>query len=174
MISIDTKPIGGITAKELDVNMFPRVIRNGLIALSLASAGLGFAAPQPAAALSTIAPPANYYCDAALIRISPPRAWASANQPEPVAWVNVVQRWNGSAWVEYGPRYFNFGSFNVFGQNVTSWSVMATTRGGMYVNSRLNIPVQHQGYYRVYAFVGNSTLAHNGWIGGDYNYCWMP
>jgi hypothetical protein len=157
-----------------------RSFRSRSIAVTVAALVLSIVAlvagpVMSASALTQITLPANYSCGNAQISVSPPKAWANPGRTEQVTWINQVERYNAStgAWYVYA-TYINYGSFNQFGSNVTSWSMGNTNRGGMYINSRLNLPVYHQGYYRVAAMVGNQTMSSLDYVGGISYYCWMP
>ena len=133
--------------------------------------------PAPAEAARSITPPQWFACGtyhAGMISIGPPRVWASLNRPEQVVWLTSIQRWNGSVWVNYSQFIF-WSSFNYYGQSLTSWSVMNTTTGGRYTNSRLNLPVRHTGYYRVAAAI-NGNQGGQKWTGylRGGAHCYMP
>ena len=102
----------------------------------------------------------------------PPRIWSSYNRPEQVAWIIGIERWSSvrKEWYSYGPSFTTWSSFNWYGQGLTSWS------GGRFVNSKLNLPVSHVGYYRVGAAVqGNQGgVKWGGYIGGERAHCYMP
>jgi hypothetical protein len=135
--------------------------------------------PAPSAeAARSITPPQWFSCGtyhAGMISIGPPRVWASLNRPEQVVWATSIQRWNGSVWVTYGQPYIFWSSFNYYGLSLTSWSVWNTTTGGRYVNSRLNLPVRHTGYYRVAAAINGNQGGQKwtGWLRGGAS-CYMP
>ena len=102
----------------------------------------------PAVAARSITPPQWFACGtyyAGRISIGPPRVWSSYRRPEQVVWVTQIQRWNGSRWYNYGKQYTTWSTFNYYGQSLTSWS----GNPNRYVNSKLNLPVTHRGYYRV-------------------------
>lgn len=133
--------------------------------------------PAPAEAARSITPPQWFTCGTyhpGQISIGPPRVWASANKPEQVVWATSIQRWNGSAWVNYSTFVF-WSTFDYYGHSITSWSVWNTTTGGRYVNSRLNLPVRHTGYYRVAAAINSSGGGQKwtGWLRGGAH-CYMP
>ena len=52
------------------------------------------------------------------------------------AWVNQLQRWNGTTrqWYNYS-RFTTWSSFNYYGQSVTSWAGQSVTSGGRFQNS---------------------------------------
>jgi len=135
--------------------------------------------PAPAAeAARSITPPQWFACGtyhARTISIGPPRIWSSYNRPEQVLWLTSIQRWNGSRWIPYGQPFIFWSSFNYYGQSMTSWSVMSTSRGGRYVNSRLNLSVGHAGYYRVGAAI-NGNQGGEKWTGFLRRgaHCYMP
>ncbi len=150
-----------------------RFIAPGMVAFGLAVGSLATTGAQDAAALTQVQPPSGFFCENGNLRVAPARAWATRGT-ETVVWVNQVQRWNGSAWAVYA-TFNNYAAFDTFGRNQSGWSMFANTRGGTFVNSRLSLPVQHQGYYRILTVVGNNTLTSvEGYIGGGSNYCWMP
>jgi hypothetical protein len=162
------------------VRSLPR--RGGLgrirgLGLALAFAIAAVAATSGSAAAYSVSGPSGYSCQNAKISVSPPRYWAT-DATETVVWANLVQRWDSRAgtWYNYA-TYYNWASFNKFGQSVTSWSAMTTTTGGMYHNSTLNLPVSYQGYYRVFAVVFTAVDGIARWsnfVGGAGAYCWMP
>ena len=122
-----------------------------------------------AAALTEITPPASYSCGGARISISPPRARANSGRTEQVAWINQVERYNPATnqWYVYS-TFTSYASFTQFNSTVTGRS------GQYYTNNRMNLPVYHQGFYRVGAVIGNNTMQYSGYIGGINNYCYMP
>ena len=150
-----------------------RTIRR-LVAIA-AAAGVAMSAsfaigPAPASAVTTYSAPSNFICGNARVAISPPRAWANRGRTETVVWGTQLERWNGSRWYTYS-KHFTFGRFNHFGQNLTSWSAMATSNGGRYINSRYHVPVYHKGYYRVGAVLAGPGLQYAGYVGGEGTYC---
>ena len=112
----------------------------------------------PAQAARQITPPQWFACDKypATISIGPPRIWSSYNRPEHVVWMTQLQRWDGSRWYAYGRPYTTHSTFNYYGQSITSWASEATSTGGRYVNSSLNLRVGHVGYYRVAVSIGGT------------------
>jgi hypothetical protein len=145
-------------------------------ALIAAAACLALLPATSAEAARSITPPQWFACGTyhvGMISIGPPRIWASGNKPEQVVWATSIQRWNGSAWVNYS-QYTFWSTFNYYGQSLTSWSVLNTTTGGRYVNSRLNLPVRHTGYYRVAAAINSSQGGQKwtGWLRGGAH-CYM-
>lgn len=133
-----------------------------MVALSL---GLGATA---ASAAASVQGPAGFSCDkyTGKVSISPPRVWASS-RTEQVAWVIAIERWDGQRWYAYS-KFTTYSSFNIYGQSVTTWS------GGNYVNSTLNLPVYHSGYYRVASAVGGNQggATWSGYVAGG-NYCYV-
>jgi hypothetical protein len=139
-----------------------------LLATALLTALVLMVVPAaPASAARSISPPYGPYCGiyARRVSVGPPRVWASY-RTEQVSWTSVIQRWDSynRRWYDYA-TYTNWSSFNYYGQSVTSWS------GGNYVNSRMNYPVYHRGYYRVKSDVrGNQGgVSWTGWVGGGTN-----
>ena len=121
----------------------------------------------PAQAARQITPPQWFACGTyypATISIGPPRIWSSYNRPEHVVWMTQIQRWNGTRWYPYGKPYVTHSTFNYYGQSVTSWAAEATSTGGRYVNSSLNLRVDHVGYYRVAVSIGGVDGGPK-WIG---------
>jgi len=110
----------------------------------------------PAEAARQITPPQWFACGKypANISIGPPRIWSSYNRPEHVVWMTQIQRWNGPRWYLYGKPYTTHSTFNYYGQSVTSWGSEATSTGGRYANSSLNLRVEHIGYYRLAVSIG--------------------
>ena len=133
-----------------------RALRGWLLAAAVGFSMAVCAAPAEAA--RQITPPAWFSCGEywnRTISIGPARVWASYRS-EQVGWGIQLERWDGRRWYNYGARWEFFSTFNYFGQSATSWSTLATSRGGRYVNSKLNLPVGHSGYYRIItAIVGN-------------------
>lgn len=153
------------------------VRRIAVAAVSIASAAtLVTGTATPAAAARSIAPPSGYTCGGGIIAVAPPRVWAS-NRTEQVAWLNAVQRWDDrrQVWYTYA-TYVHYASFTTLGQSPTSWSMGNTNRGGRYINSRMNLTVSHQGYYRVAAAINGSQggVTSTGFVAGPDAYCWMP
>jgi hypothetical protein len=145
---------------------------SGVGALALAATFFSLVA-APADAARQITPPPNYFCGDYIpgtISIIPPRIWSSYNRPEQVAWVIGIERWNNvrREWYTYGASYTAWSSFNWYGQSLTSW-------GRRFVNSKLNLPVSHAGYYRVGAAIqGNQGgVKWGGYIAGASAYCYM-
>ncbi len=144
-------------------------------ALVIAAASLALVA-APADAARQITPPGNYFCGdyySRTISIIPPRIWSSYNRPEQVVWVSQIERWNSvrREWYDYGNRFFTWSSFNWYGQSLTSWS----GKPNRFHNSKLNLPVDHPGYYRVAAAIdGNQGgVKWGGYIAGQSAYCYM-
>jgi hypothetical protein len=120
-----------------------------------------------------ITPPPNYFCGdyySRTISIIPPRVWSSYNRPEQVAWVTQIERWNyvRREWYNYGAQFRTWSTFNWYGQSLTSW-------GHRFVNSKLNLPVSHPGYYRVGVSIGGTQggVRWTGYIGGPNARCYM-
>src|SRR3954470_7242566 len=107
------------------------------------AAALFLLVSAPAQAARQITPPQWFACDKypATISIGPPRIWSSYNRPEQVVWGIQIQRWNGTSWYPYGKQYHVWSACNYYGQSVTSWASAASSTGGRYVNSSLNLPV---------------------------------
>jgi hypothetical protein len=127
----------------------------------------------PADAARQITPPPNYFCGdyySRTISIIPPRVWSSYNRPEQVAWVTQIERWNyvRREWYNYGAQFRTWSTFNWYGQSLTSW-------GHRFVNSKLNLPVSHPGYYRVGVSIGGTQggVRWTGYIGGPNARCYM-
>ena len=138
----------------------------GMLALLASSA-------SPASAASRIQQSTNYTCGNALIAVNPPRVWTPHGQPERAIWLIQIDRWNGSSWYRYS-QFSYIATFNYYGQSPTSWSMHANTRGGRYINSRMQIPVGHRGYYRVASAVAAPRLSSAVYVGGENNNCFMP
>lgn len=146
---------------------------SGLGALALVATVFSLAA-APADAARQINPPSNYFCGnyyTRTISIVPPRIWSSYNRPEQVLWVIGIERWNyvRQEWYAYGAQFKTWSSFNWYGQSLTSWS------GGRFVNSKLNLPVSHAGYYRVGVAIGGNQggVKWAGYIAGENARCYM-
>jgi len=137
-------------------------------ALTIGVSGFGLLGTSPAEAAARIDGPAGFSCDSRLVRVSPPRVWASYGT-EQVLWKSVIERWDSynKRWYQYAV-YDSWSSFNYFGQSVTSWS------GGRYVNSRMNLPVYHPGYYRVGAIVAGNQggVTYSNYVAGG-GWCYM-
>jgi hypothetical protein len=146
----------------------------GVAALTVAGATMFVA--SPASAAQYVGHPPRMFCDSSTARVAvaPPVVRANPGAPEAVLWVNQVQRYNGSTWVNEGPAYYHYSLFNSYGQSVTSWSVFGTSTGGWYANNFLRLPVRYQGWHRVYSIVAaaNGGVAQ-GHVGGANSYCWM-
>ena len=126
----------------------------------------------PAQAARQITPPPNYFCGdyfPGRISIIPPRIWSSYHRPEQVAWIIGIERWNSvrREWYRYN-TFTVWSSFNWYGQGLTSW-------GYRFVNSKLNLPVNHVGWYRLGAAIqGNQGgVKWGGYIGGERARCYM-
>ena len=148
----------------------PHLARGGMLAVALLviSGALLASSAAPASAARSIAQSPGFYCENALVKVSPPRVWASGAQPEQVLWRIGIQRWDAGQqrWFSYKTTD-HYSTFNYYGQSLTSWS------GGQFVNSRLNVPVYHQGFYRVASTVaapGGSSAVLVG--GGQYCQVW--
>jgi hypothetical protein len=152
------------------------VRRFARLAAVLAVLGALFAASAGQASAATyLEQPSTFSCGNAIVYVPPVRVWANQRRPEAVAWTIALQRWNGSAWVNYAQSTY-WATFNSFGQNVTApqgWTLYGSPTGGRYINSRINEPVRHQGYYRVLSVVAAQGLSSTVYIGGG-SYCWMP
>jgi hypothetical protein len=76
--------------------------------------------------------------------------WASRGT-EAVVWVIGIERWNSSTgrWYAYA-NFQRTAYFNIYGQNVSGWS------GYNFVNSTMNLPVSHVGYYRMASAIGGA------------------
>ena len=138
----------------------------------LFAVGLFVLMSAPAEAARQITPPQWFTCNTypATISIGPPRIWSSYNRPEHVVWAVLLQRWNGTRWYAY-KQYYTHSTFNYYGQSITSWASDATSTGGRYVNSSLNLRVDHVGYYRVGVSIGgvDSELKWTGFVSGGAN-----
>ena len=138
-----------------------RLASFGVAAIALMAV---FAAPASAA--RSYQQPQGFHCENALVKVSPPRVWASGNVPEQVLWTLRVDWYNGSQWVHHRTTH-SWSTFNYYGQSLTSWS------GGRFVNSRYNVPVSYRGYYRVSSHLSAPGVNSAVWVAGG-NYCWMP
>lgn len=124
-----------------------------------------------ASALYNLQAPASLTCGNRMLMVSPPRAWSSYSTPEQVLWANIVERYNPTTGQWYVYNIFqHFSSFNNRGSSPTSWSMYNNTKGGMYINSRLNLPVSHAGYYRVRSIFGNDSAQTDTYVAGG-NWC---
>lgn len=127
----------------------------------------------PASAARQINPPAWFVCNRypAKISISPPRVWAS-QRPEQALWLIAIERWNRDTqrWYKYYDNPFRFlSTFNYYGQGIVAWRPL-----GNFVNSTMNLPVKHVGYYRVASVVNsNGGGSKSGYIGGSNNNCYV-
>lgn len=141
-------------------------IRRSMLAVAVALTALGasLATANTASAARSYQNAQSFHCQGALIRVAPPRVWAS-HGTEQVAWAVVIQRYNGRRWYEY-MRSTQFSSFNYYGQSVTSWS------GGRYHNSTLNLRVSHRGHYRVGTVLGGSNFSSSYFIGNG-SHCYI-
>ncbi len=113
--------------------------------------------------------PTGISCENARIVLATTRVWSSIpNQPEHVALMHGIQRWNGADWINY-QTYTSYWTWNRFGQSVSA-------QPNWYVNNYMHLPVQHQGYYRVLTFVAGTAGWNSGWqyVGGPNHYCYMP
>jgi hypothetical protein len=125
---------------------------------------------SPAAAATKIQHPSSYVCSNATVAVAPARVWATPGRTEQVVWLIQLDRWNGRAWKRYSQVAY-VGSFNHFGMNVTGWSMYNTRTGGRFINSRMNVPVSHRGYYRVASGVSAPGLSSAVYVGGARAYC---
>jgi len=135
------------------------------VALLVISGVLLALSASPASAARSIAQSPGFYCENALVKISPPRVWADGAQPEQVLWRIGIQRWDAGQqrWYAYTTTD-RWSTFNYYGQSLTSWS------GGQFVNSRLNLAVYHQGFYRVASTVSAPGRWSAELVGGG-QYC---
>jgi hypothetical protein len=141
-------------------------------ALLLALGALLALSAAPASAARSIAQSGGFSCANGLVKVSPPRVYADWGRTEQAFWLVSVERWNGSAWTTQASSA-QVGSFNYYGQSVTSWSAHSTSRGGWYNNNVLNVPVAYQGYYRVASAVSAPGVSSAIYVAGGA-YCWMP
>ena len=98
--------------------------------------------------------------------------WASANRPETVVWLITLERWNGRAWARYSQSSF-VARFDYYGKNTAGWSVSNTRTGGRFINSRMQVPVSHRGYYRVGSAVAAPGISNAVYVGSG-SYCYVP
>ncbi|MCU1569553.1 MAG: hypothetical protein JWR33_294 [Naasia sp.] len=142
-----------------------------LLTIGGIAASLAFASPATAA--SSVLGPGGFRCGYHQVQITAPRVYASRGT-EQVYWLNGLERWNGSRWVEM-TTYANFSSFNSFGRQATAWTgVPSSAPYGSYVNSELIVKATTPGYYRVAAYVA-SYSGGPVWDAYILNgaYCWV-
>jgi len=150
--------------------MFRGTARARRAALAGLAAGcvvmVGAGAPS-ASASRYIEQSPGYSCDSRQVRVSPPKV--GADRTEAAVWSIYVQRSDGSQWYTYSVSSY-YAAFDFYGRNNSGWSVFNTNVGGRFINSRMNIPVYHSGYYRVYSAVATNNQSAGAWISPSYCY----
>lgn len=140
--------------------------RLGLLAAALLtiSGALLASSATPASAARSIQQSPGFYCENAVVKVSPPRVYATA-QPEQVLWRIGIQRWDASRqqWYAYKTTD-HLSTFDYYGRSLTSWGIQ-------FVNSRLNVSVYHQGFYRVASTVVASGGGTSAVLVGGGQYC---